>query len=245
MSHAPVRPPYSSLADVYDEIMQDVPYDAWCVFVLDQLERRGWSGQRLLDLGCGTGRAAEPYRGHGFEVVGVDPAAAMVRAATRRDPAGRYLLGDARDLALAERFDLVISVFDALNNLTEPGDFERACVRVAEHLVAGGAFVFDVNTSVGLRALWEDDVAEGWAGDVYYRWQHSWDEARQRARVAAYCRSPAGDFVEYHEERPLDRDEVVTTLRAAGFDRIDVVEFPSGEDAAPDAPRLWVIARVP
>jgi predicted TPR repeat methyltransferase len=172
-SQAPVRPPYSALADVYDEIMQDVPYDAWCGFVRGELGRRGWTGRRVLDLGCGTGRAGEPYRDDGFEVVGVDPSEAMIRAARRRDPQGRYLVGDARTLALGERFDLVIAVFDALNNLTGDGELGRACERVAAHLGPGGAFAFDVNTAVGLRSLWEDDVAEGWAGDVYYRWEHT------------------------------------------------------------------------
>ncbi len=243
-SDAPLRPPYSALADVYDEIMQDVPYDAWCDFVRRELAQRGWRGRRLLDLGCGTGRAGEPYRRHGFDVLGVDPAEAMVRAARRRDPSGRYLVGDARTLDLGERFDLVIAVFDALNNLTGDGELRQACERVAAHLVPGGAFAFDVNTSVGLQALWEDDVAEGWAGDVYYRWEHSWDPARQRARVVAYCRGPRGAFVEHHEERPFEPAEVEAALRAAGFVSVDVVAYPDGERAEDDAPRVWAIARL-
>jgi predicted TPR repeat methyltransferase len=85
-SAAPVRPPYSALADVYDEIMQDVPYAHWCDFVRSELTSARVVGRRVLDLGCGTGRAGEPYRDRGFEVVGVDPSEAMIRAARRRDP---------------------------------------------------------------------------------------------------------------------------------------------------------------
>ena len=242
---APVRPPYSSLADVYDEIMQDVPYDAWCGFVRRELAQRGWTGRRVLDLGCGTGRAGEPYREHGFVVVGVDPSEAMIRAARRRDPTGRYLVGDARTLALGERFDLVIAVFDALNNLTFDGDLDLACGRVAAHLGPGGAFAFDVNTAVGLQSLWEDDVAEGWAGDVYYRWEHSWDPATRRARVAAFCRGPRGAFVEHHEERPFDPDELEAALRGAGFATVDVITYPDGTPADASDPRVWGVARLP
>jgi len=242
---APERPPYSALADVYDEIMQDVPYDAWCGFVCNELAQRGWTGRRVLDLGCGTGRAGEPYRERGFEVVGVDPSAAMVRAARRRDPLGRYLVGDARTLALGERFDLVVAVFDALNNLTGDGELGIACERVAAHLGPGGAFAFDVNTAVGLQSLWEDDVAEGWAGDVYYRWEHTWDPTTRRARVAAYCRGPRGAFVEHHEERPFEPDELEAALRSAGFGTVDVITFPDGTPADASDPRVWVVARLP
>ena len=242
---APVKAPYSALAEVYDAIMQDVPYDLWCDFVLVELASRGWSGRRLLDLGCGTGLASEPYRRRGFEVLGVDPSAAMIGAARRRDPAAHYQLGDARTLALDQRFDLVIAVFDALNNLTGDGELAAACERVAAHLEPGGAFVFDVNTSVGLQALWEDDVAEGWAGDVYYRWEHVWDPSRRRARVAAYCRGPAGAFVEHHEERPFDPPELAAALHAAGFASAEVITYPTGRPATDADPRVWAVARVP
>ncbi len=242
LPHAPQRQPYSALADVYDAIMQDVPYDDWCDFVLLQLALRGWSGERVLDLGCGTGRAGSPYRRRGFEVVGVDPSPAMVRAARRRDPAGSYRLGDARSLALGRRFDLVIAVFDVLNNLTADGELALTCEHAARHLEPGGAFVFDVNTSVGLRALWEDDVAEGWAGDVYYRWEHTWNGQTQRARVAAYCRSPAGAFVEHHEERPFDPPEIEAALRAAGFASVELITYPRGRPAADVDPRVWAVA---
>ena len=242
---APVRSPYTSLADVYDAIMQDVPYDEWCDFVLEGLLERGWSGARVLDLGCGTGRAGDPYAERGFDVLGVDASPSMIRAARRRDAQRRYLVGDARSLALGERFELVIAVFDALNNLTGDGELEAACRRVAEHLEPGGAFVFDVNTSVGLAALWEDDVAEGWAGDVYYRWEHRWIPERRRARVAAYCRGPSGAFVEHHEERPFDPAEIDEALRAAGFEAVELLTFPDAAPVTSDDPRVWAFARRP
>lgn len=242
---APVRPPYSALADVYDAIMQDVPYAPWCDFVLEALWLRGWEGGRLLDLGCGTGRAGDPYAARGFEVVGIDPAPAMVRVARARAPERRFVVADARSFDLGERFDLVIAVFDALNNLTGDGELDAACRRVAAHLVPGGAFAFDVNTSVGLASLWEDDVAEGWAGDVYYRWEHRWHPERRRASVAAYCRGPRGAFIEHHEERPFDLAEIAAALHGAGFDAVELVTFPDAAPATDEDPRVWALARMP
>src|SRR5262245_41523617 len=65
----------------------------------------------VLDLGCGTGLfAAALAREQDAEVVGVDPAAAMLDVAPAR-PGGervRWVQGDARSIRLERRFDLVV-----------------------------------------------------------------------------------------------------------------------------------------
>ena len=71
-------------------------------------------GQRLLDLACGTGAAAELAAATGAEVVGVDIAPALIEQAKGR-AAERgleidYRVGDAEALELEDgSFDLVIS----------------------------------------------------------------------------------------------------------------------------------------
>jgi SAM-dependent methyltransferase len=71
-------------------------------------------GQRLLDLACGTGAAAELAAERGAEVVGVDIAPALIEQAKER-AAGRgleidYRVGDAEALELEDgSFDLVTS----------------------------------------------------------------------------------------------------------------------------------------
>jgi len=49
-------------------------------------------GQRLLDLGCGTGRHAVPLAGRGLAVTGVDLSPAMLhgRAPARTMPGSRW-----------------------------------------------------------------------------------------------------------------------------------------------------------
>jgi SAM-dependent methyltransferase len=78
--------------------------------VLERLDPK--SGQRLLDLACGTGAVAELAAAAGAEVVGVDIAPALIEQAKER-AAERgleidYRVGDAEALELEDQsFDLV------------------------------------------------------------------------------------------------------------------------------------------
>ncbi|MDF1522867.1 MAG: class I SAM-dependent methyltransferase [Trueperaceae bacterium] len=239
------RAPFTAIAQVYDAIMQDVPYDDWVAFALREATARGWRGGRVLDVGCGTGNATVPLVERGFEVVGLDASADMLAAARTKLPDVPFVLGDVRDAPLPGTFSLAVSVFDALNNLLGDGDLERAATHLRASLDPGGVLAFDVNTTRGLEALWETDVAEGWAGEVHYRWVHRWDAAVRRAVVDAWCASPHGTFVERHEERPYDPDELRSVLTAAGYARVDVVAYPDGRPASAAVPRVWVFAVAP
>lgn len=76
------------------------------------------TGQRVLDVGCGTGNAALAAARAGAAVTGVDPAAGLLALAQRRaDESGldvEFLPGDAEKLPVAEEFDVVMSVFGVI-----------------------------------------------------------------------------------------------------------------------------------
>ena len=235
--------PFSLLAEVYDAIMSDVEYGAWADFILDVALGEGLEVKRILDLGCGTGNSSAPFIEAGLRVTGVDRSPEMLSIARAKLPGATFSEGDFTTFQLGETFDLVVSVFDSLNNLLDPRDFRRCAEQVLRHLGPNGLFIFDVNTTVGLRNLWEDDRAEGWVDDVYYLWEHSFDEETKLAKVVAYCEKGARRFTEVHLERPYDPAEVKTLLSSAGFQKVQVLTYPSGYPATDETERIWVVAR--
>ncbi len=237
--------PFTALARVYDSIMADIEYDEWVSFVLQAAAEQGFAGGRVLDLGCGTGNATRPLVGLGLQVEGLDGSEEMLAVARRKLPGVTFHRGDFTSFELPGRYALVYSVFDSLNNLLTDEAFLAMARRVRAHLEPGGVFVFDVNTPVGLRGLWEGGVAAGLADDVYYRWEHSFDEATGLARVEAYCDTPQGAFTEVHHERGYDADAVRRLLSAAGLEVVEVSRHPDGGAPGPYAERLWVVARAP
>jgi demethylmenaquinone methyltransferase/2-methoxy-6-polyprenyl-1,4-benzoquinol methylase len=124
-------------------------------------------GERVLDLGCGTGDLAEEAARVGARAVGIDLSAGMLAVARQRGIAGLALVrGDALRLPLANgACDAAVSGF-ALRNLTAIAPALVECARV---LRPGGRLALleiDTPRSPWLRAghrLWFHGVVP-WVG---------------------------------------------------------------------------------
>jgi trans-aconitate methyltransferase len=94
-------------------------------------------GERVLDLGSGTGQLTAEIAKRGVEVVGIDNSAEMVEQARRNHPDLRFEIGDARTFALDRPFDAVFSNA-VLHWVKPPGE---AVDRIRHALRPGGRFV--------------------------------------------------------------------------------------------------------
>jgi len=66
-------------------------------------------GERILDLGCGTGRLTAEIAATGVETLGIDSSADMIGQARQNYPKLKFQLADARTFNVAEPFDAVFS----------------------------------------------------------------------------------------------------------------------------------------
>jgi trans-aconitate methyltransferase len=99
-------------------------------------------GERVLDLGCGTGELAAKIAERGATVVGLDADLNMVEQARARFPHLEFVVGDGHDFSIGT-FDCVFSNA-ALHWLTRPRAVTasvRAALRIGGRFVAeqGGA----------------------------------------------------------------------------------------------------------
>ncbi len=118
-------------------------------------------GERILDLGCGTGHLTAQIAAAGAEVVGFDSSSAMIDQARRAHPAIRFEIGDARTFAFGEGYDAVFSNA-VLHWVQQP---EQAVAQVRAALRPGGRFVAEFggkgNTQQMVAALLKQATAFG------------------------------------------------------------------------------------
>ena len=105
----------------------------------------------MLDLGCGTGLAAEPLRRFGANLVGVDLSEKMLAEAGRRGIYAALIQGDVVDVLAeeAQRFDLVF----AADLLIYFGRLEGLIAAVARALAPGGIFAASIERAEGHDAV--------------------------------------------------------------------------------------------
>jgi len=91
-------------------------------------------GERILDLGCGTGHLTAKIAQRGASVVGIDASAEMVRQARENYPAIDFRMGDATTFQVDAPFDAVFS--NATLHWVK--DAHPAAERIAAALRRGG-----------------------------------------------------------------------------------------------------------
>jgi trans-aconitate methyltransferase len=67
------------------------------------------AGERILDVGCGTGQLTAEMARAGAEVVGVDHSPAMIEQARGNFPGLRFEVADVTEIEYREQFDAVFS----------------------------------------------------------------------------------------------------------------------------------------
>jgi SAM-dependent methyltransferase len=163
---------YNGIAADYDRLVEG---DAWMRRALQAHYRRVFRpGQRVLDIGCGTGLDALALAQAGVRVLGVDASAAMLeRARATLSQAGLAAWVDLRVLDIADLhvldgpLDGAISAFAALSTVGDLGSVAHA---LAGLIHPGGRLVVHM---LNRFSSWE------WLGLV---WRGHWPAA---ARLGA------------------------------------------------------------
>jgi SAM-dependent methyltransferase len=139
------------VTDNYDRIARFYDTDMALNMAFDDVgfyaTRCAEAGGPVLELGCGNGRILLPLLDRGFDVTGVDASAGMLdglrRKAADRGLVPRIARMDARALAFAGAFGIVLCPYSLVTYQVTADDVDRLFDGVQRALRAGGRFVVD------------------------------------------------------------------------------------------------------
>lgn len=144
-------PRLAPLYDVFDSDRRDL--DAYLAMAEE------FGARRVLDVGCGTGVFALLLADRGYEVVGVDPAAASLDVARAKPSADkvRFLFGNATTLPPLQA-DLATMTGNVAQVFLTDDDWAATLNGIHRALRPGGRLVFETRDP-GRRA-WEDWIRD-------------------------------------------------------------------------------------
>ena len=117
--------------------------------IVDLLDPR--PGERILDVGCGTGHLTHEIRQRAAKVVGIDSSPRMIQEARATYPEIEFVQADASAFTFKEPFDAIFS--NAALHWVEDAEGAVGCMSAV--LRPGGRFVIEMGGRGNIRLLIE------------------------------------------------------------------------------------------
>ena len=243
---------YEHFAYLYDELMQDAPYDEWVRFVKEKLQTYQVDGKNLLDLACGTGELSVRFAKEGFSVSGIDLSADMLAVAqAKAQEEGLHIPFFEQDMAKLEgheEFDIIGVFCDSLNYLKSDADVIHTFSSVYNHLKDDGIFLFDVHSTYKISHVFtkqtfadaEEHLSYIWnsfAGDLPNSVEHELSFFVLDEQTGKYDR-----FDELHYQRTYSVQQYSVWLEQAGFEILEVSADFETKEPQPKSERIFFIA---
>ena len=131
-----------SLGDYYNLFYKDKDYKSEAEYIHKKLAEYKLKGNKILELGCGTGKHAKNLAKLGYKILGIEKSESMLRQAQKGKNL-EFLQGDIRKINLEHKFDCVISLFHVLSYQISNDSLESVFLTAFNNLQKGGIFLFD------------------------------------------------------------------------------------------------------
>ena len=243
---------YESFARVYDDFMDNIPYDEWAGYVISLLTEKGIEEGLLLDLGCGTGNITQRLAKSGYDMIGVDNSAEMLEIAQEKNIEEEsqilYLLQDMREFELYGTVRAVISICDSMNYIIEYEDLTEVFRLVNNYLDPEGYFIFDMNTLYKYETILADNTIAEDRETMSFIWDNYFyeEERINEYNLNLFLQEEDGryrKFTETHYQKAYTIDEVKQAITDGGMECIAIYDAFTREAPREDSQRVYVIAR--
>ncbi len=255
---------YTGFARVYETLMDNIPYEAWALYLQELLAQYGVNkGSLIAELGCGTGTMTRLLAKAGYDMIGIDLSEEMLDIARYEHPEAEedilYLHQDMREFELFGTVAAVISVCDSMNYITTEEELLQVFRLVNNYLDPGGYFIFDMKTEYNYEVLMGDRVIAENRENCSLIWENYYDKEKQLNQydITIYEKAEFEDedtdgedlpelyerMEESHVQRAYSVDTVISLLQQAGLEFVAVYGGGSKEAPRTDSDRVYFIAR--
>jgi len=241
---------YEEFSFLYDELMNQVPYEAWLEFIIEQFKHNDRHIHLVCELGCGTGNMTVPLAQRGYDMIGIDLSETMLMVAREKSYDANvnilYLLQDMQQFELFGTVDSIISVCDSLNYVDEQG-LKKVFGLVHNYLDVGGLFIFDLNTRYKFEVEFNNRTFTEVGEDFATIWENSFDSKKGTNDYFLTCFVEEDEvytrFDEEHTEFTYPLDNILKWLNETGLTFVRAYDNYSVSDVSPTTSRITFVAK--
>lgn len=243
---------YNSFAYVYDQFMDNIPYEEWCEYIVMLFHQYNITSGDLVELGCGTATLSILMEKHGYTLTGIDNSPDMLSIASDKLPTNskiNLLLQDMSDLFLEKCYDGFYCVCDSLNYLLYEEEIRDTFIGIKKHLKANGLLIFDLKTIHFYQNILGDQVFCDHQEDCSYTWENNFfeeDNVNQYDLTLFVKHKDSGlfeKFNEVHHQKAYHLEEIIDLLSQAGLEYVTSYDAFTTQPARKDSERIYIIAK--
>lgn len=237
---------YGALAQWYDSLTTDVPYEELADYYETLLRREGRDHLTLLDLCCGTGTLTMLLAARGHEMIGADASAEMLSVAAEKAAQTQYavqplfLCQEAAELDLYGTVEGACCCLDGMNYLP-PEDLPELLHRLHLFIEPGGKFSFDFHSPEHLHAL-DGGTFVDETEDVLCLWRGEFDDEENALFYSMDIFRRSGALWEREEEEHIEfahtPEMLCALLEQSGFTDVRILR----DGPMSEAGRLFCVA---
>lgn len=245
---------YEGFANVYDHMMNHIPYEEWFERLKSYLAEHGITSGTICELGCGTGVMTELFAGAGFQMIGVDQSADMLAiATTKKMKTGSdilYVEQNMENLELAEPVDAIISVCDSINYLLQEEALSAVFERVHKYLKPGGYLIFDMKTAYCYRNIIGNQTWVEQDEEVSYIWENYYyeDSDINEYMLTIFRKQQDSALYERIEEAHYQKAYTIPALKILlnqnGLEVVDCFDETMQEKPTENSERVYIVAKI-
>lgn len=243
---------YEAFAYVYDNFMDNIPYEEWADYLIGLLKEYGIDSGIIADLGCGTGSMTKLLADAGYDMIGIDNSIDMLEIAREKmmdsEQQILYLLQDMREFELYGTVHAIVSVCDSMNYILEKEDLVKVFRLANNYLEPRGYFIFDMNTQYKYRTQLGDRTIAEDREDMSFIWDNFYDEETKinEYSLSIFVQEEEDLYRKYeevHYQRAYSLEEVKEAIKEAGMEFVTAYDAFTHEDPKETSERIYIVAR--
>ena len=238
---------YSKFAQVYDSLMDDVPYQKIAEIIDSKIKKHNIKNNIVLDLACGTGTLTKALASKGYEMIGADISADMLQKAQEKNSDVLFLNQPMEDFELYGTVGTIVCALDSVNYLLDDESLYNMFRLCNNYLEPDGLLIFDINSEYKFKNILANNIYTYDSDEIFYVWENNFAEEENLCDFYLTFFVKDKDtykrFDEVHTERMYTDKEIEKALTANGFEIIEKLDDFTDKPAKENSERIMYICK--